>query len=955
MNFTNAQHNAIVLHGNLVVTAGAGSGKTRVLVERYIRLLTESQPEPDASALLAITFTEKAAREMRDRVRSTVEQRARAASRSEQPFWEACRVAVESARIGTIHSFCATLLRLHPAETGLDPTFTILDEVQTGLLIAESIDVALGKIASASQDSIQGSAQSVPSSLFDEYSPDELRTMLTGMLRKGLSVEGYTTADALMTLWQQGIPRIQAHVVEDMFGDPVWCDACESLFAMQSIPNGNDRLSEQFTLLAAWLNQHQPPLSHMPDFTPIKQISLQGGGKKVWGSSDNVAAAKQILRTLRDRYKTFANLFELTPDPELDTRAANVVLELIEVYRAAREHYTKRKQNLDALDFDDLIQRTRTLLEKHPIARARWQAELRAVLVDEFQDTDDNQRAIVYALTGLDTSAPSPVEQASCPSVPSLFIVGDSKQSIYRFRGADVSVFRRVEQDILKRQGQAIQLNTSFRTHPHLLNWINHITETVFSRTRPLQPYEVVFEPLQAHRPEPEHTCCVEMHIVVESDAEAVQDTTTPDDAQETSPQPTQQPVGWREKLQAGIAATRDTEARILAERINALVQGKAGTIVYDSKQECWRTPDYGDFALLFRTATVFEHYEQAFREAGIPYLTTAGRGYYGRKEVQDIIHLLHVLNDPLDEFALVGVLRSPLFALDDDTILHLRLTSPYKSLCSLFMARGRRTEDGGRRTEDGEPETGGGEPESPVPGLPSPVKLQDATVVFARNTLRELYTMRGQMTVVELLRMALAKTGYLATISGLQDGDRRRANVEKLIEAARQTGTGGLSAFSAYLDTLLQSESREGEAPMEAEGSVRLMTIHRSKGLEFPIVVLPDLGHKPFTPSDLWLAHDSYGIAMQLRNETGQWEKPAAYQMARYEEQRMDRAERERLLYVALTRACDHLILSGPAAKKDGQDWLSWLINAMGWSWEDDGPPAGTHGEMQIWRYPDG
>lgn len=944
MKYTKAQHDAIFLHGNLVVTAGAGSGKTRVLVERYIRLLTESQQEPDASALLAITFTEKAAREMRDRVRSTVEQRARAASRTEQPFWEACRVAVESARIGTIHSFCATLLRLHPAETGLDPTFTILDEVQTGLLIADSIDVALGTIASASQNSSQGSAQSASSSLFDEYSPDELRTMLTGMLRKGLSVEGYTTPNALITLWQQGIPRIQAHVVEDMFGDPVWRNACEALHNMQSIPNGSDRLSEQFTLLESWLNEHQPPLSDIPDFTPIKNINLQGGGKKVWGSSDNVTAAKQILRTLRDRYKTFANLFELTPDPELDKRAAHVVLELIEVYRAAREHYTKRKENLDALDFDDLIQRTRTLLETYPTARTRWQAELRAVLVDEFQDTDDNQRAIVYALTGLDTT--TPVEQASCLFPPSLFIVGDGKQSIYRFRGADVSVFRRVEQDILNWQGQAVRLNTSFRTHPRLLGWINRITETVFFRERPLQPYEVVFEPLQAHRPEPEHTCCVEMHIVVESDDVPSTDSDT-DDGPSTGSGTDMQPMGWREKLQAGVAATRDTEAHILAERINALVQGAAGAIVYDGKQGKWRTPDYGDFALLFRTATVFEHYEQAFREAGIPYLTTAGRGYYGRKEVQDIIHLLHVLNDPLDEFALVGVLRSPLFALDDDTILHMRLTSPYKSLCSMFMTRSPETGDRG-------PETGDPSQKSPVPGTPSPVSLKDATVAFARETLRELYAMRGQMTVVELLRMALAKTGYLATISGLQDGDRRRANVEKLIEAARQTGTGGLSAFSAYLDTLLQSESREGEAPMEAEGSVRLMTIHRSKGLEFPIVVLPDLGHKPFAPRDMWLAHDIYGLAMQLRNETGQWEKPAAYQMARYEEQRMDRAERERLLYVALTRACDYLMLSGPAAKKDGQDWLSWLINAMGWSWEDGGPPSGTHGEVQIWRYPD-
>ncbi|NJN67434.1 MAG: hypothetical protein HC884_12340 [Chloroflexaceae bacterium] len=308
-------------------------------------------------------------------------------------------------------------------------------------------------------------------------------------------------------------------------------------------------------------------------------------------------------------------------------------------------------------------------------------------------------------------------------------------------------------------------------------------------------------------------------------------------------------------------------------------------------------------------------------RNEGIPYLTSAGHGYYGRKEVQDLIHLLSVLNDPMDDLALVGVLRSPLFALDDAALVRLRFANPH-SLWDALM--------------------------SPDPADPS--ASPDPRRDFARDTLRELHAIRGQQTVVELLRRTLAMTGYLATISGLPDGERRRANVEKLLHVARRMGSTGLGNFTSYLDRLLQAEAREGQAPLEAEGSVRLMTVHASKGLEFPIVVLPDLGRNPPNQRNYCLARRACGVALRLRSETGEWSYPAAYQSAWWEEQRMERAERERLLYVALTRARDYLILSGPAARKSGENWMSYLLWALGVPWEEGGPPAGIHGAMEVW-----
>lgn len=911
MDFTPAQHQAIHLDDNLIVTAGAGSGKTRVLVERYLRLLTTEALQDDEAAftavasILAITFTEKAAREMRERVQQAVEKRSQDAPRAERPTWEARRSAIEAARIGTIHSFCATLLRSHPAETGLDPHFRVLDEVEALLLLAESVDTALAAaVQSAHSDDPDVTRQTSDLALLlAEAGREEVRTILTGMVRGGAEVRAAlahmpTTADALHALWQTWLTTTRANVLVALIGHLRSCAASVELDRLAAVASDQDLIGKQVRAVHNWLAQlpcidvidgvpENPTHISIPDFTPIQTIKLTGGSKKNWPTTTDLEAAKDALRVLRTAYQAYQDkdLLELTFDPELEQRAARIILALRTLYRQAVDCYTQRKEQIDALDYDDLEQRARTLLEQHPQVCARWQTELRAVLVDEFQDTNDEQRAIIYALMGMQnppSAAANPSSAACAP--PMLFVVGDGKQSIYRFRGADVRVFRRVASDIVARGGQAVALDTSFRSHAMLLTWINQVSTSIFARPRPLRPYEIPFETLHAHRPAPMHPCCVEVHLVTDT---------------------------------ANAEASREAEARALVERIQALVTGAAGPLV--AGPQGWRTPEYGDFALLFQASTVFDYYEQALRAAGIPFLTTAGRGYYGRKEVLDLIHLLRVLDDPADELALVGVLRSPLFALDDGSILRLRFAHPH-SLWAALMERTAETPDAAY-----------------VP------------LNFARTTLRDLHDLRGRVTVVELLRAALAQTGYLATISGLPDGERRRVNVEKLLEAARRVGSGGLGVFRVYLDNLLQAESREGEAPLEATGSVQLMTVHRSKGLEFPIVVLPDLGRKPPPQKAPWLARRPYGLALQLRDATGEQEPTVAYQLALAEERQMEQAERERLLYVALTRARDYLLLSGPAARKSGEDWLSRLMCAAGWPWEGGGPAAGTAGCVQV------
>jgi ATP-dependent helicase/nuclease subunit A len=820
-------------------------------------------------------------------VRTATEQRAREASTpAEREHWEDLRARVEAARIGTIHAFCAALLRAHPAESGLDPRFDVLDEVEQALLLDESVNTALQQVAAPG--AAPALAADEVQALQETFSLDELRALLQEMIAGGSNVAAAvatlpTDAAELLALWQRRLADAQTEVLAELRASAAWRDAADTLLSLAPAADAADNIGKQVLAVAEWLpTLEQTNAGSLPDFTPIQLINLKGGSKKNWPTADDLAAAKDALKALRECVAAQGPLLTLQPDDDLEQRAAQIVPALCRLYQRARAEYSRRKEQRDALDFDDLEQRARHLLEQHDYVRARWQAEFHAILVDEFQDTNEEQRRIIDALAGTGKQPPPP----GTP-LPALFVVGDGKQSIYRFRGADVSVFQDVTQTIANRGGQVVALDTSFRTHPPLLNWINSVSEGIFARDHAPRLYETPFEPLEARRPDPPHTRCVELHLV----------------------------SGTKTAAQA-----RPEEARVLAERIRDMKEGKAGPLVYDGTKTTWRTPGYGDIAILCQASTVFGYYEAALREAGIPYLTTAGRGYYGRNEVQDLIHLVRVLTDPTDELALVGVLRSPLFALSDATILRLRFANK-RSLWAALLAS-----DEQHAAPDDAP-----------------------ALAFARDTLRDLAALRGHLTVVELLRAALARTGYLATVSGLEHGSQRRVNIEKLLEAARQAGRSGLPDFSAYLESLLKTEPREGEAPLEANNSVRLMTVHKSKGLEFPIVVLPDLGRRGLSSRPRWLARPSYVLALRLRDEHGEDQDPVAYHLARHEEQQMDTAERERLLYVALTRAQDYLILSGAAGKTSGPDWLSRLLGALGTPWEAGGPPEGHAGALEV------
>jgi ATP-dependent helicase/nuclease subunit A len=367
----------------------------------------------------------------------------------------------------------------------------------------------------------------------------------------------------------------------------------------------------------------------------------------------------------------------------------------------------------------------------------------------------------------------------------------------------------------------------------------------------------------------------------------------------------------------------RRSEAAFIARRIKEIVEGD-GLVVCEGDGET-RRAGFGDFTLLFQASTNFEIYEQALADEEIPYSTIAGRGFYDRQEITDLTNLLAFLVNPGDSLRLASALRSPLFGLSDETLLRLRLKP--RPLWKALL-------DESIQHEGSEREA----------------------VLFARRALKRLRAQAGRIRAAELIVSALRETGYVATLMALPHGERRAANVEKFIEQSRALSRMTLDEIVERTMDLKFREAREGEAAAEESGAVRLMTVHKSKGLEFPFVWIADATYKGASDRGRVALHPEVGIAIDIRAEALDLEdeslRASSFEMIRQLEDREERAERKRLLYVAATRARDHLIISGSlsSARVSGDHWLGRVLAALGIvADEQPGAASYTGGSVQI------
>lgn len=825
-----------------VVTAGAGSGKTLTLVGRYVRLLEQGVP---LRAIAAITFTEKAAREMRTRIRQTVDNWIAQCAADERPRWQALAAELDAARIGTIHGLCATLLRGHPAEIGLDPEFEVLDENQAARLRAEAIDVALAW-AATDPEAVR---------IFTVLAGQTVRELLDDWLAARpdtVAAFARLTADPL-TAWSDACRRW----LTDQLQHPAWSAGLNELTGLRA-KAASDKLEIQRRTAVAVAQAAQHALKQGDWQAALKPLAaLRGslktnvGAKANWADGD-LERGKAAMKALAEYFDdSLAPLIDPKKpvDWELDRQAAAILPQLQRVFDQAARDYQRLKDQARAVDFDDLEQGAARLLSTQAEVRTYWQSEIQAVLVDEFQDTNERQRAIVYHLAGF--------QPGQTGSGRGLFVVGDAKQSIYRFRGADVRVFQRVQADVARSGGAAIDLDLTFRAHRPLTQALNALLEPILGRADSAQGLEVPFVPLTAYRdsaPVAMLPPFVELTLGVGEDA----------------------------------GAGRRAAATALTQRLHDL-HAREGV-------------DWGQIALLFRASTGFAAYEDALERAGIPYVTVAGQGFYDRPEVRDLLNALHALDDPTDDLAMAGLLRSPACGLSDAALLQLRWAddTPARSIWAALN--------------------------DPTVQLSPEDTVRAAR---ARDLIAQLHRQAGRAPVASLLKRLVDVTHYRAVVRRVAGSERARRNLDKLLRDAHRSELVGVNDFLDYVAALRDIAAREGEAPVETGGAVQLMTVHKAKGLEFPVTVIADAAHQRRAYKSAWLFDDELGITLDI---VGDETRNVSHSLARLRQAQQADAEDRRLLYVAATRAKERLLINAHTkVKQEGTLSLDGWLERIG------------------------
>jgi ATP-dependent helicase/nuclease subunit A len=926
---------------NLLVQAGAGSGKTTALMDRLGRILSE--PDASLSRIVAITFTEKAAEELKARLRTACDARL---AETGDPAWSGHRQALETAHIGTIHGFCAHLLRVHALRIGLDPYFTVLDDAQASLLLADSTrEHLLERLRAGSA----GTAALVAALGLGGLVSAVIQT--AGLRGRPELAALPATEEDVRARWGAVLEGQAARHLARLRTDPDVADAVELLRSVQPFHQG-DKLAALRAEVLGSLEKVLSPTAPLEE-AAVWAMAIAGlrapgsiGAAKNWpeGTVPQVRSAIETIRSAASGIRGVGGA-----DDCVEASAAALTARFCTVLPGALQAYAEAKAEQGALDFDDLLILARDLLREHPDVRRAEQERFDHILVDEFQDTDPIQREVIWYLA--EEGAPSTSAGEGELKPGKLFVVGDAKQSIYLFRGADVTVYDRTLQEFKADVGcDTLLLTANFRSQPRLVSFLNEVfscPEVMGPDHEARRAFEAVYERLEPTRDAPPDGPDVTMILAVGQD-EPIDDLRT---------------------------RAADRIARYIAEAVDtgSITVAETG----DDGVETWRPATWKDFMILLPTMTGVQIYERALRDYRVPYYVVAGKGFYGRPEILDITALLRVLDDPNDDLALARVLRSPCFCVSDEGLYWLARENG--------LAAGLAELRGGAAVRDSLPrEAGVGRLSSgrangiaaeaaPTPqhrhtaarprpgellGNLSPADLERSR--RAAETLADLRSLRDRVSLSELIARALDATALPAVVAARFDGQRAYANLQKLVDVARAfeaRESASLSRFIEYAETLRTEEIREGEAPAAEEqgDTVSLMTIHKAKGLQSPVVVVADLGGgRGRGRSGPVVVHPEGGPVVVGEDESGKRVLPAIGEAAKADRADRETAEAKRLLYVALTRAQDRLVVSAPVKlKKDGSPpadvYLDALISALGEEVLDGQPPAPT-GESGDW-----
>ncbi|GGN96824.1 helicase-exonuclease AddAB subunit AddA [Saccharibacillus kuerlensis] len=943
--------------GNMLVAAAAGSGKTAVLVERIIRKITDPAGGTGVDRMLIATFTKAAASEMRQRIRDALNKEL--AQRPQDEHLRRQLSLLGQASITTLHSFCLEVIRRHYTRIPLDPAFRIANEHESEIMRQEILEELFEEKYALEEDG------RLFRRLIDWFGGERSDDPAFALVQR---LYDFARSHPWPERWlQDSAAEFRVADAESM-GETSWArsllaDARMALAGTEnlllraletaSLPDGPtpyvETLQGELDMLRRlrYAAQHEPWQSLYQQFESVSFGKLKSVRKDQCDPQlqqqvkDLRDAAKKELTDIREFYfgrppETF--LGELHESAELMEELSGLTIEF-------GKRYAKAKRTRGMVDFSDLEHYCLQILRDPSSAPGRlvpseaaleYRERFDEVLLDEYQDTNSVQEEIVSLIAR--------------EGAGNRFMVGDVKQSIYRFRLAEPGLFLQKYRSYgsdFSQGGLRVDLARNFRSRIEVVEAVNGIFRRIMNERVAEIEYderaELAYGALSY--PEAKHAeYAPEMMLIERGGVAGISD--------------------MDELTENGLAAeaaeieTARLEARAIASRIHELTgqaHGHEPLQIYDKAAGGLRPAVYGDIVVLLRSASTWAPMMiEELRLAGIPAMGDAARGYFEATEVEIMISLLNIIDNPQQDIPLASVLRSPLIGLTEDQLAQIRLCGPRMSYYDAVCCAAQTGEESGMGVESGikkgqsEPGTENftGDPAAAYsavrPGGEKQKPMIDSSLAAALNSflssLERWRNLARSGELSELIWTLYRETGYADWVAGLPGGTQRRANLlalyNRAVQFEKSTAAQGLFRFLRFVERLKNNGGDLSEAPSEAShDSVRLMTIHKSKGLEFPIVFIAGMS-KNFNMQDLnapFMMHKELGFGPRFVDEDSRVGYPTLPALAIRRRAHMELlAEEMRVLYVALTRPRDKMILT--ASVKDlTKRAAAWMQSAGG------------------------
>ena len=911
VSWTTEQQQVIDLRNrNILVSAAAGSGKTAVLVERIVKIITDKNHPVDIDHLLIVTFTNAAAAEMRERIGNAIEK-----ALDEQPGNEHLLrqlTLIHNAQITTIDSFCLYVVRNHFHEIDLEPNFRIGDEGELKLLredvLGRVLEQNYEEPSEAFSDFVEGYASGRTDAALNEMIlqlyefsrsypwPEKWLDSFVGAYR----IE--TREELDRAEWLAPLTENICFVLKD----------CEQLLKQALAITQQDDGPDMYEKAVQSDLEKYEGLSRLTSFCELSgalsdiKYDRLASSRGFEGDPDKLELVKSLREQAKDVVKKLCKqYFFCSPEMMIEQleRTEPMLEEVVRLTKQFADEFAAAKRRKNLVDFHDVEHFALQILVDEETEKAKKTAEefrdtFEEIMIDEYQDSNEVQETLLRSISREERGENN------------IFMVGDVKQSIYRFRLARPELFMKKYDSYSLEESttQRIDLHKNFRSREEVLTCTNDIFYKIMARSLGNVEYdaEAALYPGASY---PVSADFIPEILLADSNDELLEDTELTD--------------------------KKTLEAKIVAEEIKHLMKTQPVT---DKAAGTLRAARYSDIVILLRSLSGWaDSLVEVLNENGIPAHTVSSTGYFSTVEVQTVLSMLRLLDNPRQDIPMAAVLRSPMAGLTDEELAVLRLEDgsvPFHEAV-LELAEGLYEEDGQKEISDSEADSEADQKQ----GRNADGKKEDDIETTAHRKLLKFYKKYRQLRqlvpdtpIHELIEIILRETGYGHYVAAMPAGNRRTANLNMLLEKAaayEKTSYKGLFHFVRYIDELQKYDVDFGEADMvgENEDVVRIMSIHKSKGLEFPIVIVSGMG-KNFNKQDTrskMVLHPELGIGLDYMDGKKRIKSPTIAKKAIAKQIDLENLGEElRVLYVALTRAKEKLILTGTL--KDAPEKLEFF-----------------------------